>query len=77
MNVPEDLKFAETHEWIRVNGDIGTVGITDHAQAELTRHRLSPNAPKLALSFPQRIHPRLSNRSRQRATSTHRYPAKS
>ena len=36
MNVPEDLKFAETHEWIRVNDDIGTVGITDHAQAELT-----------------------------------------
>ncbi len=36
MNVPDDLKFAETHEWIRVNGDIGTVGITDHAQAELT-----------------------------------------
>lgn len=36
MNVPEDLKFAETHEWIHVNGDIGTVGITDHAQAELT-----------------------------------------
>jgi glycine cleavage system H protein len=36
MNVPEDLKFAETHEWIRVDGDVGTVGITDHAQAELT-----------------------------------------
>ena len=36
MNVPDDLKFAETHEWIRVQGDIGTVGITDHAQAELT-----------------------------------------
>jgi glycine cleavage system H protein len=36
MNGPEDLKFAETHEWIRVNGEIGTVGITDHAQAELT-----------------------------------------
>ena len=36
MNVPEDLRFAETHEWIRVDGDIGTVGITDHAQAELT-----------------------------------------
>jgi glycine cleavage system H protein len=36
MNVPADLKFAATHEWIRVNGDIGTVGITDHAQAELT-----------------------------------------
>jgi glycine cleavage system H protein len=36
MNVPEDLRFTETHEWIRVDGDIGTVGITDHAQAELT-----------------------------------------
>jgi glycine cleavage system H protein len=36
MNVPDELKFAETHEWIRVNDDIGTVGITDHAQAELT-----------------------------------------
>jgi glycine cleavage system H protein len=36
MNVPEDLKFAETHEWIHVNGDIGIVGITDHAQTELT-----------------------------------------
>jgi glycine cleavage system H protein len=36
MNVPADLKFAATHEWIRINGDIGTVGITDHAQAELT-----------------------------------------
>ncbi len=35
-DVPEDLKFAETHEWIRVEGDVGTVGITDHAQAELT-----------------------------------------
>lgn len=36
MNVPEDLKYAESHEWIRVEGDIGTVGITDHAQEELT-----------------------------------------
>lgn len=36
MNVPEDLKYAETHEWIRVDGETGTVGITDHAQNELT-----------------------------------------
>lgn len=36
MNVPDDLRYAESHEWIRVDGDIGTVGITDHAQAELT-----------------------------------------
>jgi glycine cleavage system H protein len=36
MSVPEDLKYAETHEWLRIDGTIGTVGITDHAQAELT-----------------------------------------
>lgn len=36
MNVPDDLKYAETHEWIRVADGVGTVGITDHAQAELT-----------------------------------------
>jgi glycine cleavage system H protein len=36
MNVPDDLKYAESHEWIRVADGIGTVGITDHAQAELT-----------------------------------------
>ncbi len=34
--VPGDLKFAKSHEWIRVAGDTGTVGITDHAQHELT-----------------------------------------
>jgi len=36
MNVPEDLHFASTHEWLRLDGDTGTVGISDHAQAELT-----------------------------------------
>jgi glycine cleavage system H protein len=36
MLVPDDLRYAETHEWIRAEGAIGTVGITDHAQAELT-----------------------------------------
>ena len=35
-NVPSDLKFAKSHEWVRVSGDTATVGITDHAQAELT-----------------------------------------
>ena len=34
-NVPGDLKYSKTHEWVRVEGDIATVGITDHAQAEL------------------------------------------
>jgi len=36
MNVPADLRYAKTHEWIRIEGDTVIVGITDHAQAELT-----------------------------------------
>ena len=35
-NVPPDLKYAKSHEWVRVSGDTATIGITDHAQAELT-----------------------------------------
>lgn len=35
-NIPENLKYAETHEWLRVEGENATVGISDHAQAELT-----------------------------------------
>jgi len=35
-NVPEDLKYAASHEWVRVEGETATVGITDHAQHELT-----------------------------------------
>jgi glycine cleavage system H protein len=36
MNVPDDLLYTETHEWIKREGDNVRVGITDHAQAELT-----------------------------------------
>jgi glycine cleavage system H protein len=35
-NIPEDLRYAQSHEWLRTDGSVGTVGITDHAQAELT-----------------------------------------
>jgi glycine cleavage system H protein len=35
MNFPETLKYTKDHEWLLVNGDSGTVGITDHAQGEL------------------------------------------
>ena len=35
-NVPADLKYAKSHEWVRASGDTATVGITDHAQHELT-----------------------------------------
>jgi glycine cleavage system H protein len=34
--VPGDLKYAKSHEWVRIEGDTATVGITDHAQHELT-----------------------------------------
>ena len=34
--VPTDLKYTKSHEWVRVSGDTATVGITDHAQHELT-----------------------------------------
>jgi glycine cleavage system H protein len=33
--VPEDLRYTKEHEWIRIEGDVCTVGITDHAQSEL------------------------------------------
>jgi len=35
MNLPENLKYTKDHEWIRVEGDQATVGITDFAQGEL------------------------------------------
>jgi len=35
VNVPADLRYTKSHEWIRIEGDIATIGITDHAQSEL------------------------------------------
>ena len=34
--IPSDLKYTKSHEWVHVSGNTATVGITDHAQAELT-----------------------------------------
>lgn len=36
MNVPEQYKYTVDHEWISIEGDVATIGITDHAQEELT-----------------------------------------
>jgi glycine cleavage system H protein len=33
---PSDLRYAKSHEWVRISGDVARVGITDHAQHELT-----------------------------------------
>lgn len=35
MNFPTDLKYTKDHEWIRIEGDVAYVGITDYAQSEL------------------------------------------
>src|SRR6516162_5483059 len=35
-NIPSDLKYAKSHEWVRVSGEMATIGISDHAQHELT-----------------------------------------
>lgn len=35
MNVPADLKYTSDHEWIKIEGDIATIGVTDYAQGEL------------------------------------------
>ena len=35
-NIPDDLRYTENHEWVRVEGDLVRIGITDHAQGELT-----------------------------------------
>ncbi len=35
MNIPADLKYTKEHEWIKIDGDMATIGITDFAQGEL------------------------------------------
>lgn len=35
MNIPADLKYTKDHEWVRVEGDVAVIGITDFAQSEL------------------------------------------
>jgi glycine cleavage system H protein len=35
LNIPEDLQYTHSHEWVRIEGDTAIIGITDHAQDEL------------------------------------------
>ena len=35
MNIPSDLKYTKDHEWVKIEGDVATVGVTDFAQGEL------------------------------------------
>ncbi len=36
MNIPEELKYTKEHEWVRIEGNVATIGVTDYAQAELS-----------------------------------------
>ncbi len=53
MNIPEDLLYTESHEWVRREGDKIRVGITDHAQAELT-DVVYVELPKVGASYEAR-----------------------
>lgn len=35
MNTPNELKYTKSHEWVKLEGDVATIGISDHAQSEL------------------------------------------
>lgn len=49
-NVPENLKYTKEHEWLTIEGDIATVGITDHAQ-EALGDLVYVELPKIGASF--------------------------
>jgi glycine cleavage system H protein len=51
--VPEGLRYAKSHEWVRIEGDTATVGISDHAQGELT-DIVFVNLPAVGKSVPAR-----------------------
>lgn len=35
MNIPQELKYTKDHEWVKIDGDVATIGVTDFAQGEL------------------------------------------
>jgi len=35
MNIPKDLRYTSDHEWVKLEGDVATIGVTDYAQGEL------------------------------------------
>ena len=76
MSYPENFRYTKEHEWVRVEGDIGTIGITDHAQEELG-DIVYVDLPKVGAAVAAgRDHRAASNPSRRSPTSTRRYRAK-
>ena len=52
MNFPEDLKYSKEHTWMRIDGNSGTIGITEFAQSELGEI-VYPDLPNIGNSFEQ------------------------
>ena len=50
---PANFRYTKEHEWVRVEGDIGVVGITDHAQTRTWRHRLRRSSQSRARKLEQ------------------------
>jgi len=72
MNVPDDLLYTESHEWIKREGENLRVGITDHAQSELTGSGLRRASEDGSAGERERSNSRLSNPLRPRVTFTRR-----
>ncbi len=76
MSVPGDLKYTKDHEWVRIDGDTATFGVTDHAQ-EALGDIVFVDLPDVGRSITRERASPWSNRSRPFPMSTHRWPARS
>lgn len=52
MNAPQDILYSKEHTWLKVEGNIGTIGITDFAQSKLDEI-VYPDLPNIGISFKQ------------------------
>lgn len=75
-DVPENLLYSKDHEWIEIDGDIGTIGISDHAQAELS-DVVFVDLPEVGATVAAGDPSPSWNPSRPPVTCTPRFPVKS
>jgi glycine cleavage system H lipoate-binding protein len=54
MNFPSELKYTQEHEWIKVDGDVAIVGITDFAQSELGGYRFCRSGDRRSKHYKRR-----------------------
>ena len=75
-NIPDHLKYTASHEWIRIEGDTAVIGITDHAQAELT-DIVYVELPEVGRTLPLAKDAEWWSQSRPPVICTRRLPVKS